>query len=130
MKRTFYFVLLVTVFITTFNSCKKEKDASFSKEQITGMWEGILQANPNTSDVRFNLKTSGIVEVDILPFDGVTDLKGTWDVSGTSFTSQFVDNGTLKLKGQVSGDGRNINGTLELSIGGETTSGNFALSKK
>jgi hypothetical protein len=134
MKRTFYFVLLVAVFITTFNSCKKEKDqVSFSREKLAGNWEGTLLATTGSgSPVRFHLNVSGINEIEATPFDGITDFFGDWNVQETKFTSKFQASGTiLTLTGTVDNKGLKIEGTVEQKLNGEVlATGTFLIGKK
>ena len=81
-----------------FSSCSKQKDAvnpsnTVTKDQLVGKWNGNIQSNAGSPAFHADLKGSGAMELDIAPYDGITDIVLLWDVNGNNFTAHVDANG-------------------------------------
>ena len=110
----FSLVLAVSLILFfSFSSCKKEAEF-VKKEQLLGKWNMNLQAPGVLQKFHIELKGSNVMEFDIEPFDGVSDLIIFWDTDHNKFNAHLdyqgitnlwelhgsIDPGTLTIAGQ------------------------------
>jgi len=78
-----------------FSSCSKKNDTvnTVSKDQIVGKWTTSMIVAATTQEVQVELKNNGVSTLDVLPYDGVAEFSGTWELNGTSFTGHFTYSG-------------------------------------
>ena len=109
-------VAFSSLFVIALSSCKKDNEPSaVKKEQLLGKWDMVLQTGSTVQQVHVVLKGSGAMELDVSPYDGVTDLIFLWNTENNNFKAHLdadavanyyemngtIDAGTLGISGQL-----------------------------
>lgn len=91
-------VSIAGVLLFSFSSCKKDKESisanTVTKSQLLGKWNMnvILPAGYIEKD-QVNLKADGTMDMDIEPYDGISDYILSWDLKDNVLTAHLDING-------------------------------------
>jgi hypothetical protein len=94
--------LLVLIAVLPFSSApnkNKNEKKFFSKEEMTGKWNSIITSAGSSIEIKIELKNSGEFKIEKIPFDGIPEFTGTWELEGNNFTAKtpFTCNEELVL---------------------------------